>query len=164
MYEFSANDLVFMKRALELARKAAELGEVPVGAVVVCDGEIVGEGMNYRECGKNALYHAELMAIDAACKKLHGWRLHRCTLYVTLEPCPMCAGAIVNSRMKRVVFGAPEERAGALGSILDMNALPLNHTAEVESGLCEEECRALMQTFFQKLREKRKKKNGNEEP
>ncbi len=149
-------DNEYMSRALELAKKAFELDEVPVGAVVVCEGKIVGMGMNYRENGKNALAHAEIMAINEACKKLGGWRLHKCTMYVTLEPCPMCAGAIVNSRIKRVVYGAKEERAGAFGSVTDINSLPLNHHPEAECGLMEDDAKALMQNFFQKLRDKRK--------
>ena len=157
MNEIQKDDIFYMNRALELARQAFDMGEVPVGAVAVWEGEIVGEGMNLRETEKNALAHAELVAIDNACKRLGGWRLHKCTLYVTLEPCPMCAGAIVNSRVRRVVFGAREERAGAFGSVTDINTLPLNHRAEVCPGVLEEECRALMQDFFKKLRDKRSK-------
>ena len=103
----------YMKAALKLAQKAADEGEVPVGAVVVCDGKIVGRGRNRRETKKNALHHAEIEAIEKACKKLGGWRLHRCDLYVTLEPCPMCAGALINSRMKTVYYGAPDPKAGS---------------------------------------------------
>jgi len=162
MNENQKDDIYYMRRALELARKAYDMGEVPVGAVAVWEGEIVGEGMNLRETGKNALLHAEIGAIDSACKKLGGWRLHKCTLYVTLEPCPMCAGAIINSRVRRVVFGAREERAGAFGSITDINSLPLNHRAEVTSGVLEQECKALMQDFFADLREKRKKSSSDQ--
>lgn len=149
-------DEKFMRRALELARQAAELDEVPVGAVVVLDGEIVAEAYNRRECDKNATAHAELLAIDAACKRLGGWRLHKCDLYVTLEPCPMCAGAIVNSRIKRVVIGARDARAGAFGTLIDLNSYPLNHKPEIEFGVCEAESVALLQEFFKKLRERRK--------
>lgn len=146
----------FMKRAIELARISADEGEVPVGAVVVKDGEIVGEGRNRRELGKNALYHAETEAIDAACKALGGWRLWQCDMYVTLEPCPMCAGAIINSRIKKVVFGAYDEKAGSFGSVINFNDLPYNHKPELQGGVCEEECKALLSKFFKDLREKRK--------
>lgn len=151
-------DIRFMHRALELAKAAADLGEVPVGAVVVCDGEIVGEGCNRRETDKNATAHAEVIAIDAACKKLGGWRLHKCELYVTLEPCPMCAGAIVNSRIKRVVIGAKDDKAGAFGSVLNFNFYPLNHKPEIRFGVCENEAKGLLREFFIKLREARKSK------
>lgn len=145
-----------MKRAAELAMMSAEEGEVPVGAVVVKDGEIVGEGRNRREIGKNALYHAEIEAIDKACKKLGGWRLWQCDLYVTLEPCPMCAGAIINARIKKVVFGASDKKAGSFGSVTDFNEIAYNHKPEIVSGVMEEECSALLSDFFKKLREKRK--------
>lgn len=146
-------DIKFMRRALELAEMASELDEVPVGAVVVSGGEIVGEGYNRRETDKNAIAHAEVLAIDAACKKLGGWRLHKCELYVTLEPCPMCAGAIVNSRIKRVVIGARDAKAGALGSVINMNFYPLNHKPEVIFGVCENDAKAQLQKFFVRLRE-----------
>ena len=150
-------DQQFMKLALSLAREAAALGEVPVGAVVVRDGQVVATAYNRRETGKNAIYHAECSAIDAACRALGGWRLHQCDLYVTLEPCPMCAGAIVNARIKRVIYGAPDEKAGAFGSVLDLNAYPLNHKPEICGGVCEAESRALLQEFFQALRNRRPK-------
>ncbi len=149
-------DEKFMRRAIELASEAASLGEVPVGAVVTMDGEIVSEAYNRREIDKNATAHAELIAIDAACKKLGGWRLHRCELYVTLEPCPMCAGAIVNSRIKRVIIGAKDSKAGALGSLLNLNFYPLNHKPEVKFGVLENESCAILQEFFKRLRDKRK--------
>jgi len=136
-----------------LAAQAAAEGEVPVGAVVVCEGEIVGSGRNRRECGKNALYHAELEAIDSACKALGGWRLHKCDLYVTLEPCPMCTGAIINARMKRLIYGARDPKAGSAGSVINLFELPYNHKPEVIAGVMEEESRALLQSFFKKLRE-----------
>lgn len=148
------NDEFYMKEALCQARLAAELGEVPVGAVIVWDGEIVGVGHNRRETGKNALAHAEIEAINEACTRLHGWRLHRATLYVTLEPCPMCAGAIVNARIKRVVFGAPDPKSGAMGSVFDIDSFPLNHRCEKSVGVCESECRELLQNFFIDLRER----------
>ena len=144
-----------MKRAVELAKQSALEGEVPVGAVVVRGGEIVGEGRNRRENGKNALYHAEIEAINSACKNLGGWRLWQCELFVTLEPCPMCAGAVINSRIKKVTFGCSDKKAGSFGSAADFNALPYNHKCEVESGVMEEECAALLTDFFKKLREKK---------
>ena len=145
-----------MLEALALAKLSAEEGEVPVGAVVVCDGEIVGTGRNRRELGKNALYHAELEAIDSACKRLGGWRLHRCELYVTLEPCPMCAGAIINSRIKTLIFGASDKKAGSAGSVINLFELPYNHKPEIISGVMEEECSALLSSFFKSLRKSKK--------
>ena len=146
------NDLYYMSEAIAEARLAAEIDEVPVGAVIVHDGEIIARAHNLRETEKNALCHAETMAVDAACKALGGWRLPRCTLYVTLEPCPMCAGAIVNSRIERVVFGAYDKRAGSFGSVIDLNAYPLNHKPEIVGGVMEEECRTMLQEFFKKKR------------
>ena len=145
-----------MLEAIALACKSAEEGEVPVGAVVVCEGEIVGRGRNRREFGKNALYHAELEAIDNACKKLGGWRLHRCEMYVTLEPCPMCAGAIINSRIKTLVYGASDKKAGSAGSVINLFELPYNHKPEIISGVMEKECAALLSSFFKSLRENKK--------
>lgn len=150
-------DRDYMQLALEQARLAYELGEVPVGAVIVQDGKVIATGYNRREVDKNALSHAEHTAIDNACKALGGWRLPRCTLYVTLEPCLMCAGAIIHARIDRVVFGTADPKTGAFGSLTDLNALPLNHHPEILSGVCEEECRAILQTFFTALRRKKKK-------
>ena len=147
---------IFMKRAIELAEISALEGEVPVGAVVVKDNEIVGEGRNRRELGKNALYHAELEAIDNACKKLGGWRLWQCDLYVTLEPCPMCAGAIINSRIKTVYYGASDKKAGSFGSVVDFNELAYNHKPEVVSGVMADCCSSLLSEFFKKLRVSKK--------
>ena len=155
-------DVEYMREAIALAEKAFELGEVPVGAVAVWDGKIVGRGMNLRETDKNALRHAEIMAIDEACKNLGGWRLWKCDLYVTLEPCPMCAGAIINSRVKRVIYGAKDPKAGSCGSLTNLFEMPYNHKPEVVSGMLEEECSALLKSFFEKLREKRKKENPSE--
>ena len=152
-----------MREALALARKAFELGEVPVGAVAVWDGEIVGRGMNLRETDKNALRHAEIMAIDEACKKLGGWRLWKCDLYVTLEPCPMCAGAIINSRIRRVIYGASDPKAGSCGSLSNLFEMPYNHKPEVTRGVLEEECSSLLSEFFAKLREKRKQQKNPSE-
>ena len=151
-------DFELMGAALDEARKAAALGEVPVGAVVARNGQIVAAAHNTRETEKNALHHAELLAIDAACKALGGWRLGQCELFVTLEPCPMCSGAIINSRLKRVVYGARDPKAGCCGSLTDLFALPFNHHPVIESGLLEDEAQALLQDFFVMLREKRKKK------
>ena len=145
----------FMALALHEAELAAAEGETPIGAVVVWEDEIVGTGYNLRESEKNALLHAEVVAIDNACKTLGGWRLHKATLYVTVEPCIMCAGAIINARVKRVVYGAPDPRFGAFGSLFDANAVGLNHKPEVLGGVMREECEALMQAFFKRLREKR---------
>lgn len=146
-----------MLRALELAREAGDEGEVPVGAVVVYQGKIISEGRNRRERDKNALCHAELEAIDGACRALGGWRLWQCELYVTLEPCPMCAGAIINARIPRVVFGASDPKAGSCGSVTDLFAMPYNHHPQVFSGFLEEEAAGLLRDFFRRLREKRKK-------
>lgn len=145
----------YMQAALALAKKAAAAGEVPVGAVVVRRGEIVGTGRNRRETNKNALAHAELEAIHEACGALGGWRLWECDLYVTLEPCPMCAGAIVNARIRQVIYGAADPKAGAFGSTLDLNAYALNHKPVCVGGVCEQQSRALLQGFFAALREKR---------
>ena len=145
-------DFDLMGAAREAARKAAALGEGPVGAVVARNGEIIAAAHNTRETEKNALHHAELLAIDAACKALGGWRLWECELFVTLEPCPMCAGAIINSRVRRVVYGATDAKAGCCGSVTDLFAMHFNHHPKVESGLRAEEAQALLQTFFQELR------------
>ncbi len=142
----------FMRRALELAREAYKDEEVPVGAVVVRNSEVVGEGRNRREKGKNALYHAELEAIDNACKALGGWRLWECELYVTLEPCPMCAGAIVNARIPQIYFGAYDKKNGCCGSVANILELPLAFHPEYEGGVLEEECSALLSDFFKRLR------------
>lgn len=148
------NDEFFMDQAIELAKEAAKEGEVPVGAVVVIDGRIVGSGRNRRETDKNALAHAEIEAINEACKTLGGWRLWQCDMYVTLEPCPMCTGAIINSRIKRLVYGASDSKAGSCGSIVNLFSLPYNHKPEVISGLKQEECAALLSDFFKRLRKK----------
>ncbi len=148
-------DFEFMRLAIEEAKKSLAIEEVPVGAVVVCEGEVVSAAFNTRETEKNAIRHAEVTAISRACERLGGWRLHKCELYVTLEPCPMCAGAIVNSRIKRVVYGARDTKAGAFGTVLDLNAFPLNHKPEIVQGVCEEECAALLSDFFKILRAKK---------
>ncbi len=148
-------DREWMQRALQEAQLAADEGEVPVGAVIVKDGELLSVGRNRRECGKNALAHAEIEAINGACQTLGGWRLSGCTLYVTLEPCPMCAGAIINARIDRVVYGTADPKAGSCGSLTDLFALPYNHRPQLESGVLQEECAAVLQAFFRRLRERR---------
>lgn len=149
-------DEIFMQKALVQAKKAEEKAEVPIGAVVVFENEIISKGRNKREISKNALLHAEIEAIDKACKKLGRWRLTGCTLYVTLEPCPMCAGAIINSRISRLVYGANDPKAGSCGSVINLFDLPYNHTPQVESGVLKEECAEILSSFFKKLRAKPK--------
>lgn len=150
-------DNEFMAMALNLAKEAATEGEVPVGAVIVKDGRIIATGRNRREMGKNALAHAELEAIDGACKELGGWRLSGCTLYVTLEPCPMCAGAIINARIDRVVQGTADPKAGSCGSLVNLFSLPYNHKPELVTGVMEEECGAVLKDFFRCLRNRLRK-------
>ena len=145
-------DRIYMEEALKLAREAFEDGEVPVGCVIVRGEEVVGRGRNRREKDKSALSHAELEAIADACRNLGGWRLWECTLYVTLEPCPMCAGAIINARIPRVVYGASDAKCGAVRSVCTLFDMKFNHHPRVECGLLEEECAALLTEFFQKLR------------
>ena len=152
----SGSDAYFMGLALEPARLAAACGETPVGAVCVRNGEIVSFGRNRRETDKNALAHAEIEAINTACGKLGGWRLWECDLYVTLEPCPMCAGAIINSRIRRLVYGASDPKAGSCGSVADLFALPYNHRPEVVSGFMAEQSAAMLSDFFARLREKKR--------
>lgn len=149
-------DEIFMKEALTLAKTAADEGEVPVGAVVVLGDEIVGRGRNRRETGKNALAHAEIEAIDEACRKLGGWRLWQCDMYVTLEPCPMCTGAIINSRIKKLVYGASDYKAGSCASVVNLFDLPYNHKPEVVSGFMQDECSEILTEFFKELRNKKK--------
>ena len=145
-------DEQFMRQALELAKEAAAEGEVPVGCVITKGTEIVGRGRNRREKDKNALAHAEIEAINDACAHLGGWRLWECTLYVTLEPCPMCAGAIINARIPRVVYGAGDKKCGAVRSVCAMFDMHFNHHPAVEAGILEEEAAALLSDFFQNLR------------
>lgn len=147
-----------MNEALLLAKKAGECGEIPVGAVIVRNGEIIATGLNRRETDKNALGHAEIEAIDSACRKLGCWRLDDCELYVTLEPCPMCAGAIINARLKKVIFGAFDKKMGSCSqeSVIDLFNLPYNHRPEVWAGIMENECSKVLTEFFENLREKDK--------
>ena len=148
--------LYFMKQALLLAEEAKKDGEVPVGCIIVRKGEIVGRGRNRRETAKTALGHAEIEAIADACKSLNGWRLWECEMYVTIEPCPMCAGAIINARIPRVFVGAKDEKCGACGSVCDLFSMEFNHHPEVEFGLLEEQSKALLTAFFKDLREQLK--------
>ena len=146
------DDGYFMDQALMLAREALADGEVPVGCVITRGDAIVGRGRNRREKDKSALAHAEIEAINEACRALGGWRLWECTLYVTLEPCPMCAGAIVNARIPRVVYGAADRKCGAVDSVCSLFSMAFNHHPQVESGVRAEECGQLLTTFFQNLR------------
>lgn len=152
MPSYLLRDENFMRLAIEQAQIAAALGEIPVGAVVVKDGQVIGRGYNRREVDSSATAHAEVLAIEDACKALGTWRLTDCELYVTLEPCPMCAGAIINSRIRRVIYGVKDERAGCCGSVADFFAMPFNHTPLSRSGILEEDCRKLLTDFFQQLR------------
>ena len=144
---------MYMRQALELAKEAFAEGEVPVGCVIVRKGEVVGRGRNRRETVKTALGHAEIEAIADACKNLGGWRLWECTLYVTLEPCPMCAGAIINARIPLVVWGGDDKKGGACGSVCDLFSMDFNHHPQVIKGVLEGECTSLLTEFFERLRE-----------
>ena len=161
------DDLYFMDEALKLAKEAFDDGEVPVGCVITRGEKIVGRGRNRREGDKSALAHAEIEAIAEACRTLGGWRLWECTLYVTLEPCPMCAGAIINARIPRVVYGAKDAKAGSCGSVCSLFDMAYNHHPTVEQGLMEEECAGELKEFFRQLRltlpnRKRWRKPGND--
>lgn len=150
------DDFEMMRKAIALAKEAAADGEIPVGAVV-CDretGEILGRGRNRREADHSPTAHAEILAIEEAAKKRGSWRLSGCNLYVTLEPCPMCSGAIINARIDRVIFGAYDEKAGAVCSVQEMFSLPYNHRPRVTGGLLEEPCAELLRSFFSELRDK----------
>ena len=146
----------YMKAALRRATTAAKQGEIPVGAVIVYNGRIISGGRNRREGAKCALCHAEISAIQAACKKLSGWRLWQCDMYVTLEPCPMCAGAIINSRIKNLYIGTEDKKAGSFGSVVNFNDLPYNHKPNITYGIMQEECSGILKSFFKELREKKK--------
>lgn len=152
-------DEKFMKEAIKQAKKAEKIGEVPIGAVIVKDGKIIARGYNKREKEMSFHAHAEMLAMMKACKKENNWRLSDCTLYVTLEPCPMCAGAMINSRIERIVFGAENPQSGACGTKLNLPEMSLlNHTPKVTKNILKEECASLMQTFFKKVRERNKLK------
>ena len=146
------NDQYFMRQAIKEAMKAELLDEVPIGAVIVHDDKIIARGHNLREKKQSSLAHAEILAIEKACKKIGSWRLEDCVLYVTLEPCPMCAGAIINARIRRLVFGARDPKSGCFGSVSDFNALAFNHKPQVVCGVRGEECAQILSAFFQKLR------------
>ena len=151
------NDEFYMRRAIELALEAESIDEVPVGAVAVRDGEIIAEAYNTRETTKCATHHAEVLCIERACAALGGWRLPGVTLYVTMEPCAMCAGAIINARVERVVYGARDLRFGAFGSLIDLARVPLNHTPEITPDVLGDEAREILGAYFRKKREKQKK-------
>lgn len=155
-------DETYMKLAIAEAKKAEAIGEVPIGAVIVHDGEVIGSGYNVRETTQKAGTHAELLAIEQANEHVGSWRLEDCTLYVTLEPCPMCAGAIVQSRIPRVVYGARDPKAGCVGTLMNLlQEERFNHQAEVTSVVLEEECSALLTNFFTNLRKRKKAKKEN---
>lgn len=145
-------DEKYIKEALSLARMAEEIDEVPVGALVVKDGVVIARAYNTRESTKCATHHAEILAIEEACRALGGWRLIGATLYVTMEPCAMCAGAIINARIPRVVYGARDLRFGAFGSLFDLSKMPLNHTPEIVGGVMESECRDVLSSYFKRKR------------
>ncbi|MRH45157.1 tRNA-specific adenosine deaminase [Aquibacillus halophilus] len=158
------NDQQFMSLALEEAKKAEALGEVPIGAIIVYQGKVIASGFNLRESLQTTASHAELIVIDKANEQISSWRLEDCTLYVTLEPCPMCAGAILQSRIPRVVFGAYDPKAGCVGSLMNLlEDSRFNHKSEVIGGMLEEECGQLLTNFFRNLRESKKinSKKGN---
>lgn len=148
---------IYMNRAVELAEKAFSLGEVPVGAVIVRKNKIIGEGYNLRESSRNALAHAEIIAINQACRNLGGWRLPECEIYITLEPCPMCCGAIINARIDNVFFGAYDKKSGSAVSVQKMFDLPYNYRPEITGGIMQEQCSELLSRFFRELRQKQKK-------
>ena len=152
MPSYLHRDEEFMRLAIEQAQLAAHLGEIPVGAVVVKDDQVIGRGYNRREIDSSATAHAEVLAIEDACKHLGTWRLTDCELYVTLEPCPMCAGAIINARIRRVIYGAKDDRAGCCGSVADFFVMPFNHNPLSRSGILAEECKTLLLDFFSSLR------------
>ena len=146
----------FMKKALKEAEKAYYKGEVPVGAVIVKDGKIISRGYNLKETKKNTLKHAEIIAIEKASKKLDAWRLEECDIYVTMEPCPMCMGAIINSRIRKIYYGIPDLKAGACGSVIDLTTYKFNHIPTYEKNVLGEESKELLQRFFRELRANKK--------
>jgi tRNA(adenine34) deaminase len=151
------NDEKYMKLAIEEAKLAGLKGEVPIGAIIVRNGEVIAKGSNVRETIQNPLAHAEIIAIDEACKHIGSWRLTECTLYITLEPCQMCAGAIIQSRIDRVVYGATDPKAGCAGSLYNLlQDERFNHYVQMDVGVLEEECGQLLKDFFRELREKKK--------
>ena len=150
----------YMEIALEEAKKAYSKGEVPIGAVIAKDGKIISRGYNLKETKKNTLKHAEIIAIEKASKKLDAWRLEECDIYITMEPCPMCMGAIINSRIRKIYYGVPDLKAGACGSVVDLTNYKFNHIPEYEGNILEEDSKKLLQTFFKELRDKKKKDRG----
>ena len=150
--DVSEADIAFMREAMSLAEEAEKIDEVPVGALIVKDGRVIAKAYNTRETSKCATHHAEILAIEEACRVLGGWRLPGCTLYVTMEPCAMCAGAIVNARIPRVVYGAPDLRFGAFGSLIDLSEVPLNHKPEILGGVLANENVEMLRSYFKKKR------------
>lgn len=151
---FNEDDIQYMHMAMELAREAGAIDEVPVGALIVRDGEVIAKAYNLREHSRCATHHAEILAIEEACRRLGGWRIPNATLYVTMEPCAMCAGAIINARIDRVVYGTADRRFGAFGSLIDLSALPLNHRPEITVGVLENETRDVLSAYFKRKRQK----------
>ena len=152
--EYLSRDEAYIRECMELAAKAEEIDEVPVGALIVHDGVVIARAYNTRETSKCATHHAEVLAIEEACRNLGGWRLPGATLYVSLEPCAMCAGALINARIPRVVYGAKDYRFGAFGSLVDLSKIPFNHIPEVVGGILESECSAQISSYFKKKRDK----------
>lgn len=151
----------FMKEALKEAKIALEKEEVPVGAIIVKDGEIIARAHNLKETEKKSIYHAEILAIQKACEKLDSWRLNECEMYITLEPCPMCAGAIINSRIKKIYIGATDDIMGACGTALNLlENYKFNHIVQVQKYILKEECQNILEQFFNNIRERNKRKNG----
>lgn len=161
MQEENSQHEAFMRAALEEAEKAKNEKEVPVGAVVVYEGKIISAGRNRREMLKNSVFHAEIEAIHRACKKLGRWRLNECSLYVTLEPCPMCTGAIINSRISNLIYGTSDPKAGSCESVINLFNLPYNHKPQVTAGVLKEECSEILSSFFKELRKQKSKVNSN---
>lgn len=150
--EYTSEDVMYMQEAMALAKEAADIDEVPVGAIIVHRGKVIARAYNLREHNRCATHHAEILAIEEACRTLGGWRIPDATLYVTMEPCAMCAGAIVNARIDRVVYGTADIRFGAFGSLLDLSALPLNHRPHVTAGVLEDETRDMLRAYFRTKR------------
>lgn len=150
--EYTSEDIMYMQEAMALAKEAADIDEVPVGALIVHRGKVIARAYNLREHNRCATHHAEILAIEEACRTLGGWRIPDATLYVTMEPCAMCAGAIVNARIDRVVYGTADIRFGAFGSLLDLSALPLNHRPHVTAGVLEDETRDMLRAYFRTKR------------
>lgn len=155
------SDTGYMKKAINLAKKAKKKGEVPVGAVIIMGNRIIAKGYNTRETTKNAVAHAEIIAIKKACRRIGAWRLSECEMFVTLEPCPMCAGAIINSRLKRIVFGAYDKKAGACGSVCNLFTMPFNHQPIFRGGVLDDRSAKLLSDFFKKLRKRKKQTEVN---